>query len=427
MNGKQKTLAILTGTVLAAGLTSPAFGAASPAAQSPTASATAAGTGTSVVDWNRALITILSDPKAQPPTVHPTRSFALLQAAEYDAVTSITRTDPAYLFSVPAPQGARADVAADQAAHDVLVALYPAERASVDQQLSSQLSAITDGADKQAGVTVGAAVAGKLISLRSDDGSSATPPPFTPGTAPGDYRLTPPDFPAPVFTNWGSVKPFVLTSGSQFRPAAPPAVGTPEYAAALNEVKSLGSKTSTTRTADQTAAATFWAAAPVWNVWNQVAQDLVTSQNASLEQTVKVFARLDLSLADTAIAMYDAKYAYHVWRPVTAIQLGDTHYNPGIVGDPNWTPLLPTAPDPSYPGAHGALSQAAATTLAGFYGAQHQLTVTSKGVTRTFAGFQDAATEAWLSRIWSGQHTSIDNSAGQQLGKQVANFVAQHL
>ncbi|MFH9350847.1 vanadium-dependent haloperoxidase [Kitasatospora sp. NPDC017646] len=142
---------------------------------------------------------------------------------------------------------------------------------------------------------------------------------------------------------------------------------------------------------------------------------------------MKVFARLDLSLADTAIAMYDAKYAYHVWRPVTAIRLGDTHYNPGIVGDPDWTPLLPTAPDPSYPGAHGALSQAAATTLAGFYGAQHQLTVTSKGVTRTFAGFQDAATEAWLSRIWSGQHTSIDNQFGQQLGTQVAEFVAHRL
>ncbi|WBP91177.1 vanadium-dependent haloperoxidase [Kitasatospora cathayae] len=427
MSGKQKTLAVLTGTVLAAGLTSPAFGATAPAAPSPTTSTAAAGSGASVVEWNRELIGILSDPKAQPPTVHPTRSFAMLQAAEYDAVASITRTDPAYLFSVPAPQGARADAAADQAAHDVLVALYPTKRAGVDRQLSSQLSAIADGARKQAGIGVGAAVARRLISLRSADGSSAKPPRFAPGSLPGDYRPTPPAFPAPVFTNWGSVTPFVLTSGSQFRPAAPPAVGTAAYAAALNEVKGLGSKTSTTRTADQTSAAKFWAAAPVWNVWNQVAQGLVTSQNASLEQAVKVFARLDLSLADTAIAMYDAKYAFHVWRPVTAIRLGDTHDNPGIVGDPHWTPLLPTAPDPSYPGAHGALSQAAATALAGFYGAHHQFTVTSKGVTRTFAGFQDAATEAWLSRIWSGQHTSIDNSAGQQLGTQVAEFVAHRL
>ncbi|GAA3378709.1 vanadium-dependent haloperoxidase [Streptomyces sannanensis] len=428
MGGKQKTLAVLIGTTLAAALTGPAFGStAATAAHSPTLLAATPGSGMSVVEWNRELITILSDPKAQPSTVHPTRSFALLQAAEYDAVASITRAEPAYLVSVSAPRGARSDAAANQAAHDVLVALYPAKRASVDRRLNSRLSAIPNGTGKQAGIRVGAAVARRLISLRSHDGSAARPPRFTPGTKAGDYRPTPPDFPTPVFTNWGSVKPFVLNSASQFRPAAPPAVSTAAYATALNEVKSLGSKTSTTRTADQTAAGKFWAAAPVWNVWNQVAQDLVTAENASLEKAVKVFARLDLSLADTAIAMYDAKYAYRVWRPVTAIRLGGTHYNPGIVGDPHWTPLLPTAPDPSYPGAHGALSQAAATTLAGFYGARHPLAVTSKGVTRTFTGFQDAATEAWLSRIWTGQHTSLDNGAGQQLGTQVADFVARRL
>ncbi|MFI6361054.1 vanadium-dependent haloperoxidase [Streptomyces sp. NPDC050743] len=425
MGGKQKTLVVLVGTVLAAGLASPAFGAGAVPSPSPTTAAT--GSGMSVVEWNRELVTILGDPKAQPSTVQPTRSFALLQAAEYDAVISITRSGPAYLFSVPAPRGARADAAADQAAHDVLVALYPDRRAGVDQRLSSQLSAIPGGPDKQAGTAVGAAVARRLMSLRSNDGSSAKPPRFRAGDKASDYRPTPPVFPAPVFTNWGSVKPFVLTSGRQFRPAAPPAVSSAAYAAALNEVKDLGSKTSTTRTPDQTAAARFWAAAPVWNVWNQIAQNLVTSQNASLDKAVKVFARLDLSLADTAIAMYDAKYTYRVWRPVTAIRLGGTHYNPHIAGDPGWTPLLTTAPDPSYPSAHAALSQAAATTLAGFYGARHHLAVTSKGVTRTFTGFQNAATEAWLSRIWSGQHTSIDNRAGQQLGTQVADFVSGHL
>ncbi|MEU9480363.1 vanadium-dependent haloperoxidase [Streptomyces sp. NPDC048191] len=425
MGGKQRTLAVLTGTALAAGLTSPAFGSGPAHASAVPTAATRSGA--SVVEWNRELITILGDPKAQSATVQPTRSFALLQAAEYDAVVSITRTGPAYKFSVSAPRGARADAAADQAAHDVLVALYPAERAGVDRRLSSQLSAIPDGPDKQAGTAVGAEVARRLISLRSDDGSSSRAPRFRAGDRPGDYRPTPPDFPAPVFTGWGSVKPFVLTSGHQFRPAAPPAVGSAAYATALNEVKGLGSRSSTTRTPDQTAAARFWAAAPVWNVWNQIAQNLVTSQNATLEKAVKVFARLDLSLADTTIAMYDAKYAYRVWRPVTAIRLGGTHYNPRIVGDPTWTPLLTTAPDPSDPSAHAALSQAAATTLTGFYGARHRLSVTSKGITRTFAGFQGAAAEAWLSRIWAGQHTSLDNRSGRQLGSQVAGFVAGRL
>ncbi|MER6566819.1 vanadium-dependent haloperoxidase [Streptomyces sp. NPDC001093] len=425
MGGEQKTLVMLAGIAPAAGLTSPAFGSGAAHSQAPATAATRSGT--SVVEWNRELITILGDPKAQPATVQPTRSLALLQAAEYDAVVSITRSGPAYVFSVPAPRGARPDAAADQAAHDVLVAPYPAERAGVDQRLSSQLSAVPDGPDKQAGMTVGATVARRLISLRSHDGSSAKPPRFRPGDKAGDYRPAPPDSPTPVFTNWGSVKPFVLTSGRQFRPAPPPAVSSAEYATALNEVKNLGSKSSSTRAPDQTAAAKFWAAAPVWNVWNEIAQNLVTSQNASLDRAVKVFARLDLSLADTTIALYDAKYAYRVWRPVSAIRLGGTHYNPHIVGDPHWTPLVTTAPDPSYPSAHAALSQAAATTLTRLYGARHRLAVTSKGTTRTYAGFQDAATEAWLSRIWSGQHTSIDNRAGRQLGFQVADFVAGHL
>ncbi|MEU6771795.1 vanadium-dependent haloperoxidase [Streptomyces sp. NPDC046759] len=425
MGGRQKTLAVLTGTALAAGLAGPALG--SGAAHSPAPATAATGPGTLVVEWNRELITILGDPKAQPAGVHPTRSFALLQAAEYDAVVSITRAGPAYKFSVSAPRGARADAAADQAAHDVLAALYPGERAGVDQRLSSRLSVIPGGPDKAAGMAVGAAVARRLISLRSDDGSAAKAPPFRPGDRPGDYRPTPPDFPAPVFTDWGSVKPFVLARGRQFRPAAPPAVSSAAYATALNEVRNLGSRTSTTRTPDQTAAAKFWAAAPVWNVWNQIAQNLVTSRNTTLEQAVKIFARLDLSLADTAIALYDAKYGYRVWRPVTAIRLGPTRYTPRIVGDPHWTPLLATAPDPSYPSAHAAFSQAAATTLTDFYGARHHLSVTSKGMTRTFAGFQDAAVEAWLSRIWSGQHTSFDNRAGRDLGTQVAGTVAGHL
>ncbi|MCQ4042566.1 vanadium-dependent haloperoxidase [Streptantibioticus rubrisoli] len=427
MGGIGKTLAVLTGTALAAGLTAPAYGTSAATVAHPAVNRpAAAGSGTSVVEWNRELISILSDPKAQPATVHPTRSFAILQAAEYDAVVAITRADPSYLFSVAAPRGARADAAADQAAHDVLVALYPAMRARVDQRLTGQLAAIPGGGAKRNGIRVGAAVARRLIALRSHDGSSAVPPRFVPGAGPGAYRPTP-GSPAPVYTNWGSVKPFVLTSASQFRPAAPPPVSSAAYAAALNEVEKLGQDTSATRTPDQTASGRFWAAAPIWNLWNQAAQDLATAQNTSLEKTVKAFATLDLSLADTVIALYDAKYHYRVWRPVTAIRLGGTHYNPRVMGDPGWTPLLPTAPDPSFPGAHAALSQVAQSVLTGFFGAQHHLALTAKGTTRTFDSVPAAASDAALSRIWAGQHTSIDNRSGQQLGSQVAEFVSGHL
>lgn len=319
--------------------------------------ASAAGSGQSVVDWNRLLIKILGTPGAQPATVHPTRSFAILQVAEYDAVVSATHAGRPYLFSVTAPRDARPDAAADQAAHDVVTALYPSTAAGADQLLATELAAVPDAPGKQDGILVGRAVAVHLVTVRSSDGSAAAPPPFVPGTQPGDYRPTPPKFPKPVFTNWGNTTPFVLSRGNQFRPAAPPPITSPAYATALNEVKNLGQDSSTTRTPDQTVLARFWGAAPIWNVWNQIAQNTALARQANLEQTATVFAKLDLALADTTIALYDAKYHDQVWRPVTAIRLGDTANNPDITGDPTWAPFAVTAPDPSFPGAHSVLSE----------------------------------------------------------------------
>ena len=225
-----------------------------------------------------------------------------------------------------------------------------------------------------------------------------------------------------MFTTWGRVTPFVLDQAEQFRPGQPPAVSGPAYATALDEVRSLGRDTSTTRTPDQIVAGQFWSSAPVWNTRNQVTQQLLAGEHASLAQATTVLDALDLSLADTTIAMYDAKYAFLVWRPVTAIQVGI----PAIAGDPSWNPLTPTAGDPSYPGAHSSLSEAAAVVLTGFFGPRQAVTVTSAaapGVTRSFPSLAAAADEAGLSRIWAGQHTRIDHVAGQALGRQVAGEV----
>jgi membrane-associated phospholipid phosphatase len=434
MRKKGKVAAFVAAAAVVAGVAAPTAAAAAATgrhgASPPTSVAFAPGSGQSVVDWNRELISILGTPGAQPATVHPTRSFAILQAAEYDAVVSITHEAQPYLFSVPAPHGARPDAAADQAAHDVLAALYPAQQSGLDQMLAAELAAIPDTPGKQQGIEVGAGVAKLLVDLRSTDGSAVTPPPFVPGTQPGGYRPTPPNFPAPVFTNWGTIAPFVLNSGQQFRPPAPPPITGPAYARALNQVKSLGQDTSTTRTADQTTQAQFWGASPIWNVWNQIAGKLTADRHASLERTATVFENLDLTLADATIALYDAKYHYLVWRPVTAIQLGNTIGNPGITGDPTWLPLAVTAADPSYPGAHATISEAAATVLAAFYPGHQHLTVTSDGdpgVTRSFSSFQAAANEATLSRLFAGQHTMIDLAAGQHLGHHVAQFDLTHL
>ncbi|HEV3405175.1 MAG TPA: vanadium-dependent haloperoxidase [Candidatus Dormibacteraeota bacterium] len=381
--------------------------------------------GAIVVAWNQELLHIVQTPGDQPATIHPTRSFAILHAAIYDSVVSITREGQPYLLSVSAPREARIDAAAAQAGHDSLTALYPKLQPELDTLLASQLAAIPDGKKKQEGIQVGSTVAARLVADRTNDGSAKTPPPFVAGTQPGDYRQTPPNFPAPVFTGWGKVTPFVLNSASEFRPAAPPAVTSADYATALNEVKALGQNTSTTRTADQTVVGKFWAP-PIWNTWNEIADRAVTAHHADLETTARLMALLNLTFADSVIAFYDAKYNYLVWRPVTAIRLGNSIGNPAIVGDPAWTPLAVTAADPSYPGAHSTVSGAGAAVLATFFPGDSQIDVLSDGLpgtTRTFASYRAIAVEAGLSRIYAGQHTPLDDAAGQLLGKHVADFV----
>jgi membrane-associated phospholipid phosphatase len=417
-------LAVLVGIVLGLGATTIITGAAT--GNTKTVPPRTDGRSAEiVVAWNQELLHIVQTPGAQPATVHPTRSFAILHAAIYDSVVSITKDDPAYLLSVRAPRSARIDAAAAQAGHDSLSALYPKFQSELDNLLATQLAAIPDGKQKQEGIAVGSEVATRLIAARATDGSTAQPPTFVAGTQPGDYRPTPPAFPAPVFTGWAGVRPFVLNSSSQFRPEPPPAVTTAAYANALNEVKSLGQNTSTTRTADQTVAGKFWAP-PIWNTWNEIADQAVTSHHTNLETGARVLALLNLSFADSVIAFYDAKYHYLVWRPVTAIRLGDTIGNPAITGDPNWTPLATTAPDPSYPGAHSTVSASGAAILSAFFGGDSRIDVTSDalaGTVRSFTSYHAIAIEAGLSRIYAGQHTPLDDASGQALGAAVAQFV----
>jgi membrane-associated phospholipid phosphatase len=381
--------------------------------------------GQPVIDWNRALLSIVRTPGAQPGTIQPTRNFAILHAAIYDAVTSIDRSHDPYLIFVRAPRGASETAAADAAAHAVLVGLYPAQQSALDGDYTTELATVPNDSAKVEGIRVGELVARDLLAVRAADGSGIAPPAFVAGSNPGNYQPTPPNFPAPVFTTWGQVTPFVLASGDQFRPPPPPALTSDEYAAAINEVQSLGSATSTTRTADQTVVAKFWAA-PIQNYWNEIAQTVATVHHSDLADTARLFAALNLSVADSVIAFYDAKYTYQLWRPITAIRLADTDGNPQTNADPNWTPLATTPADPSYPGAHSTITAAAADTLASFYGDKQRFSVTSEvlpGVTRSFTSFSAVVQEAGLSRIYAGVHTRLDHVAGENLGDDVAGFV----
>src|SRR4051812_24027828 len=186
--------------------------------------------GQPVIDWNHVLLSIVNTPGAQPANVQPTRNFAILHAAIYDAVESIGRTHEPYLVSVRGPRDASETAAADAAAHTALVGLYPSQQSALDADYANELAQVADGPAKEKGIGIGEQVARELLAIRTNDGSNITPPPFVAGTNPGDYRPTAPNFPTPVFTTWGQVTPFVVDRGDQFRPSPPPALTSDAYA-----------------------------------------------------------------------------------------------------------------------------------------------------------------------------------------------------
>jgi PAP2 superfamily len=382
-----------------------------------------------VIQWNQEILQLLQVPGAQPATIHPTRTMAITELSVYDAVNATEGGSAPYLFSARAPRRASPDAAAAAAARTALLALLPSQAQAIDAKFQDSLAQIGSGPRVEQGIRVGEQAADAVLASRANDGADVTPPVFTPGSGAGEYQLTPPNFQQPVFTQFPDVKPFVLRTGDQFRPPPPPAVSSARYADDFNEVKSLGRLNSTTRSADQTAIGRFWGAAPVQNVWNQIAEMAGVAFGNTLGENARMFALLDTGLADGVIALYDAKYAYDRWRPVTAITALDTG-NPNALSDPTWVPLAATAPDPSYPGAHAEISESAATVLRDFFGTDRfDFSLSSPsvpGVVRSFESFSQAADEASASRIFAGQHFRYDEEAGQALGGQVGDFVFDH-
>ena len=416
---KPMLLAGTTAAVLAAASLAPAMGqATNPVSQ--------------VIQWNRTLLVIVRTPGAQPATVHPTRSFAIMHAAIYDAVNAIDGTHKPYLVRLSASHFASQEAAAAAAAHEVLVKLYPNPnlQAALDAQFQQALAQLPS-VGKAEGVSIGNTVADRILALRANDGSNAQPIPYVFGNAPGDYQSTPLNFPKqPQFTHWSRVTPFALEAADQFRPGAPPKLTGDRYSDVFDQVKSLGIAGSTTATADQALTGRFWNGA-IQNYWNEIAQTASLAHDLTTAENARLFALLNLSFGDGVIAFYDAKYTYNFWRPVTAIRAADTDGNPDTEADPNWLPEVGnTTPDPSYPGAHAVISTAGAEVLISFFHKDHlEFDVTSEvlaGVVRSFTSFQAAAEEATLSRIFAGVHFLFDLTTGQRLGSDVADFVVDN-
>jgi hypothetical protein len=293
------------------------------------------------------------------------------------------------------------------------------------------------------GVAAGHEAARQILAWRSTDGSDDQVP-YVPGTGPGAWQPTPRPNPNPppaelpglpaAAPQWATVTPFCIPSDSAFRPPPPPDLNSDEYTDAFNEVQSLGARDSTTRTAEQTEIARFWAGGPgtftSGGYWNQIAQDVATRHGNSLAENARLFALLNVAQADAYFTVWDAKYTYNFWRPVTAIR-ADTDGNPDTSPDPGWTPLLVTPNHPSYVSGHSGHSAAAAAVLAAFFGTDavcFSLTSDSLpgGVTRSFDSFSAAVREVSDARVYAGIHWRFDVAAGEALGAEVGNYVVSH-
>ncbi len=384
-----------------------------------------------ILQWNRVLGQALQVPNVHPPNINPVRSFAMMHLAMFDAVNSIDGTYTPYLTDVPGTRFASTKVAAAKAAYDVLSALYPSQQAVFAAEFSISLDGVPPNRHRQA-VRVGELAAAAILSARANDGWNAPWTPYLLPATPGNWQeLFPGPYPGfAVFTNWPSVRPFGLTSGTQFLPAPSPALASSEYAASLNEVKEFGDVNSLRRTADQTLTVYLWANPPVSDaqMFNVVHTTALARNNSSVENA-RLFALVFMAYHDALQTTFTSQYTYGLWRPVTAIRRANEDGNPDTVQDGNWESLLGpagTPPHPSYASNASSASSSLATTLALFYGRDNipfQINFGgSPNVTRSYRTFSALTNEVARSRVYGGVHFPFDIVEGQAAGRNVATY-----
>ncbi len=375
----------------------------------------------SVTDWNQTAIR--STEIAGAPVPVQTRVMAIVHAAMFDAVNAIERKYTAYAVDVTAPAGASAEVAAAAAAHGVLERLYPQQKGFLDAALATSLTRIPEDAARADGLKLGEEVASKTFTLRKEDGS-AVPQSYTFATGAGVYQATPPMNASPVLPHWRNLKPFVITSAKQFAFAGPPAPNSAAFARDFNEVKRLGSRDASERTSEQTAIAIHWAGSEVTPL-NVVARAAAAAKGFSLVENARLFALMNMAMADALIAGFEAKYTFNSWRPITAIRNAGLARNAEIAADPNWEPLLVTPPHPEYPSAHCLGAGAAVAVLQHTFGGDRLATsyvYPPLGVLRRWESFSQIEKEVENARVWAGIHYRTAVEHGTQIGRQIGEF-----
>ena len=382
----------------------------------------------SLIEWNEFALDAIRATSTPPPVA--ARVLALQSLAVFDAVNA-AQGRPSHLVRAPATEGTSPEAAAAVAAYRVLVHIYPAQRGVLNDHLQNSLNEIPDTQGKAAGITLGQTIADLMIASRDQDGWDVAIA-YQHGNEVGRWRPTEPKFVEALLPHWARLRPFVLTSPSQLRPPGPPALESDAYAAAVNEVKTLGATNDSSRTAEQTEIALFWAdGAGTYTPpghWNQIAGDIASAESVSLFEAARLFAILNCGLLDAAIAAWDAKYRYELWRPIDAIWHADQDANAATIPDPAWVPLLITPPFPEYVSGHAAFSGAAASILSRLFGESVVFDVISDGlpnVTRRFSSFHEAAEEAGRSRVYGGIHFEFSNRDGLALGYAVGDMTLQ--
>lgn len=368
-----------------------------------------------VLEWNEAVLVALKGDTSSPLLV--TRNLAILHLAMRDAVER-SKTD-------------RREAAAAGAGFVCAGALFPSHQGNFEKLRAKQVARLGNRPHLQEALANGTTAAQRVLNARANDGS-AMHISYVPRIEPGQWRRTPPTFRPPELPQWAAkVKPFALTRPDRFRPPGPPPLGSKEWADAFNEIKALGAKDSGTRSTEQTAIARFWSDFSSTETppghWNSIARSLAAERHLSLIESARLFATLNLALADAGIACWDAKYHYNFWRPVTAIVRAEEDGNAGTEARPDWQALLNTPPHPEYPSGHSAFSGAAVAVLSAAFGTDRVgFTVRSDalpGVERTFRSLLACAEECGASRVYGGIHYRFSCKAGLQLGKQVGDSV----
>jgi hypothetical protein len=376
-----------------------------------------------LTDWNEKSVALVT-PRMVPAAGG--RVVAMVHVAMFDAINSIERRYRPYLVQLPAASDTSKDAAAAAAAAAVLAGVLADAKADLDAAAAASLAKVPDGDGKTAGIALGQAVAAKILAARADDGADA-PDSYRPRTSPGVYVPTP----ITVSSTWPNVRPFGLTSPSQFRAPAPVALASEEWAKDYNEIKAHGAKASRVRSPRQTEDARFWLITGPQST-EPVVRQIVAAKKMELVDAARFMALTAVAAADAAIAVMDAKYHYNFWRPITAIRNGDIDGNAATEPEATWQPIDNTPMHPEYPCAHCIVSMAVAAAVEEALGTADipevaMTSPTAPGVTHRWTNARAWADEVAYARIWAGFHYRFSVRAGQQMGREIGTYAVRNL